>query len=325
MGTTAPNPMVGAVVVFENQIIGEGYTSPYGGNHAEVNAINSVKDKSLLAKSTLYVSLEPCNHFGKTPPCSHLIAKHKIPNVVIGCVDDFALVSGTGITHLKENGCEVIVGILEDECREMNKRFFTFHNKKRPYIILKWAQTQDGFIAPKNNTKITWISNAFSKQLSHKLRAEEQAILVGTNTVITDNPKLNCRDWKGKNPIRIILDRSLRIPKNYHVFDGSVKTIVITEKNQGNQNNIIFEPIDFSKNMATQICDILYKHEIQSVIIEGGSQTLQTFIDTNLWDIAHVFTGISEFKDGVTAPTFIGKLISERKIKTDTLKIYKND
>ncbi len=325
LGTTAPNPMVGAVVVYQDTIIGEGYTSPYGGNHAEVNAIQSVKNKALLKESTIYVSLEPCSHFGKTPPCSNLIIAHQIPNVVVGCVDDFALVSGNGIKQLQANGCQVIVGILEDECKEMNKRFFTFHNKKRPYIILKWAQTEDGFIAPKNNTQITWISNVFSKQLSHKLRAEEQAILVGTNTVITDNPKLNCRNWNGKNPVRIILDRSLRIPQDYHIFDGSVQTIVITEKLQENQKNILFETIDFTKNIAPQICEVLYKHQIQSVIIEGGAQTIQTFMDSNLWDEAHVFTGNSEFKKGIKAPQIIGKLITERKIKTDTLKMYTND
>jgi len=325
LGTTAPNPMVGAVVVHKNKIIGEGYTSPYGGNHAEVNAIHSVKNKTLLKDSTLYVSLEPCSHFGKTPPCSNLITQHQIPHVVIGCVDDFALVSGNGIKHLKENGCDVTVGVLEEECKELNKRFFTYHNKKRPYIILKWAQTQDGFIAPENNEGITWISNTFSKQLVHKLRAEEQAILVGTNTAITDNPKLNCRLWQGKNPIRVVLDKTLRIPKDYHVFDGAVKTFIITKKAQENKNNLYFETIDFSENMAQQICEVLYKYEIQSVIIEGGTQTLQTFINANLWDEALVFTGTSSFTKGIKAPKLKGRFISEQKIKNDTLSFYKNE
>ncbi len=330
--------MVGAVIVYNSRIIGEGYTSLYGGNHAEVNAIHSVKNKSLLKKSTIYVSLEPCSHFGKTPPCSQLIIKHQIPTIIIGCIDESALVSGSGVKQLKANGCTVIIGVLEDECKEINKRFFTYHNKKRPYIFLKWAQTQNGFIAPKNNTKITWISNNFSKQLAHKLRAEEQAILVGTNTVITDNPKLNCRNWIGNNPVRIILDKNLRIPKGYHVFDGRVKTIVITEQSEKDGNfkhltkhlfdrkqKLVFETIDFTKNVASQIAAVLYKHEIQSVIIEGGSKTLQTFIDANLWDEALVFTGTPSFKNGIKAPVLSGKLIETLHIKSDTLNTYFND
>ena len=332
LGNTAPNPMVGAVLVYKNKIIGEGFTSKYGGNHAEENCINSVKtkDKENVSKATLYVSLEPCSHFGKTPPCSNLIVEHKIPKVVIGTLDTNKLVSGKGVKHLKENGIEVKIGVLQKECINSNKRFFTFHNKKRPYIILKWAQTQDGFIAPKNNTSITWISNAFSKQLVHKLRAEEQAILVGTRTVIIDNPQLNCRSWKGKNPIRVVLDRRLRIPENHHVFDGSVKTIIITEKPQNkcplkDSRALFFETVDYTHNLPQQICEVLYKHEIQSVIIEGGTQTLQSFIDANIWDEAQVFTGASSFKEGVNAPVLKGKIITESNIKNDSLKIYKKE
>ncbi len=316
LGTTRPNPMVGSVIVHNNKIIGEGYTSNYGGNHAEVNAINSVKNKNLLKKATLYVTLEPCSHFGKTPPCSDLIIKHQIPNVVIGCIDDNEKVAGRGIKKLRDAGCNVIVGVLESACKAHHKRFFTFHNKKRPYIILKWAETTDGFIAPKtkNEKKPVWITNAFSRQLVHKWRTEEQAILVGTHTVLEDNPSLTSRDWVGENPLRLVIDKDEKLSKNSAVFDELAKTIVIT-------NN----KVNFSKDVAQQICGFLFKKEITSVIIEGGAKTLQTFIDENLWDEARVFTGQAAFKDGIKAPEFSGKLISEEKIVADVLKIYKND
>ena len=330
IGTTRPNPSVGAVVVHQNKIIGEGFTSPYGGNHAEVNAINSVKDKSLLKEATLYVTLEPCSHHGKTPPCADLIVKHQFKNVVIGCLDSNSLVAGKGIERLKNAGINVTVGVLDTECLEHHKRFFTVQNKKRPYIILKWAQTKDGFIAPdfKNVQKPVWISNQYSQLLVHKWRAQEHAILVGTNTVIADNPKLNVRSWFGENPFRIVLDKNLRIPESVNVFDGSVKTIVLTEKREEIRelkHNVIYEEIDFSKNVAEQICDLLQKHNIQSVIIEGGTQTLQTFIDENLWDEARVFIGDVYFGKGVKSPIFGAKVLSEEKILNDTLKIYKND
>lgn len=313
LGNTRPNPMVGAVVVYKNKIIGEGFTSAYGGNHAEVNAINSVDDKSLLAKSTLYVTLEPCSHFGKTPPCSDLIIKHQIPEVVIGCIDDNPEVAGKGIAKLKASGCNVIVGVLEAECKLHHKRFFTFHNKKRPYIILKWAESEDGFIAPikKDEKKPVWITNTYSRQLVHKWRAEEQAILVGTNTVLDDNPSLTVRDWIGENPIRIVLDRTSKLHSEFNVFNDDAKTIKITD-----------QQIDFSKPIANQICEVLYTQNINSVIIEGGAQTLQTFIDEELWDEARVFTGKVVFTSGTKAPLFKGALISETKIKTDLLKIY---
>jgi diaminohydroxyphosphoribosylaminopyrimidine deaminase / 5-amino-6-(5-phosphoribosylamino)uracil reductase len=219
LGTTYPNPLVGSVIVYNEEIIGEGWHRKSGEPHAEVNAINSVKDKSLLSKSTIYVSLEPCSHFGKTPPCCDLIIANKIPNVVIGTIDPFAKVSGSGIKKLIEAGKNVTIGILEDECKELNKRFFTFHTKKRPYIILKWAESSAGFIAPifKEKQEPIWITNSFSRQLVHKWRSEEQAILVGTQTVLDDNPKLNTRDWNGQNPIRIILDRTGKISEDYHI------------------------------------------------------------------------------------------------------------
>jgi len=330
IGLTSPNPSVGSVIVYDNQIIGEGYTSAYGGNHAEVNGVNAVKNKSLLSKATIYVSLEPCNHFGKTPPCSDLILKNKIPNVVIGCVDPFRKVAGASIEKLKSNGCNVIVGVLEDECIASNKRFFTFQNKKRPYIILKWAETKDGFIDIERNVNVikdakpNWISNKYSRQLVHKWRAEEDAILIGTNTAINDNPKLDIRNWSGKNPIRIVIDRTLRIPSEYHLFDGNVRTIVLTERKVISKDNIFFERIDFSNDVAQQICAILYNHNLQSVLIEGGKQTLQTFIDSNLWDEARIFVGNTSFNKGIKAPIILGNEISTKNIQSDVLKIIKN-
>ena len=316
LGTTRPNPMVGAVIVYNNTIISEGYTSAYGSNHAEVNAINTVKDKSLLSKSTLYVTLEPCSHYGKTPPCSDLIVKHSIPNVVIGCVDDNPEVAGKGIAKLKASGCNVTVGVLENECKTHHKRFFTFHNKKRPYIILKWAETHDGFIAPiiKDKKKPVWITNTYSRQLVHKWRAEEQAILVGTNTVIEDNPSLTVRDWSGENPIRVVLDKISKLNSDYSIFNEDSKTIRITNKD-----------IDFDKPIATQIATLLHKQNINSIIIEGGAKTLQTFINEELWDEARIFTGTVEFKDGTKAPELKGRLISESRLKNDLLKIYAKD
>ncbi|WP_370476714.1 bifunctional diaminohydroxyphosphoribosylaminopyrimidine deaminase/5-amino-6-(5-phosphoribosylamino)uracil reductase RibD [Tamlana flava] len=316
LGITRPNPMVGSVIVHNNKIIGEGFTSKYGGNHAEVNAINSVKDKNLLNEATLYVTLEPCSHFGKTPPCSNLIIKHNIPKVVIGCIDDNEQVAGKGVKKLIDAGCNVTVGILEDECKKHHKRFFTFHNKKRPYIILKWAESKNGFIAPKNKKeqKPVWITNEFSRQLVHKWRTEEQAILVGTNTVLQDNPSLTVRDWTGNNPIRIVLDKDKKLSKSLSVFNDEAETIIIS-------NN----EIDFSQLVAQQICHVLFQKDINSVIIEGGAKTLQTFINENLWDEARVFIGSNIFKSGTIAPVFSGKLISEEKILNDILKIYWND
>ncbi|QWX82564.1 bifunctional diaminohydroxyphosphoribosylaminopyrimidine deaminase/5-amino-6-(5-phosphoribosylamino)uracil reductase RibD [Cellulophaga sp. HaHaR_3_176] len=332
LGTTAPNPMVGAVVVHENKIIGEGYTSPYGGAHAEVNAIESVTNKALLKEATIYVTLEPCSHYGKTPPCADLIIKHQIPKVIIGLLDPHEKVAGKGVQKLKDAGCEVSVGILEKECRLHHKRFLTFQEKKRPYIILKWAATADGFIAPnkslRNDIKEPfWITNAYSKQLVHKWRSEEQAILVGTNTVLEDNPKLDVRNWNGKNPTRIILDRSLKTNSSFHVLDKSVKTIVFTEVKDESKHlkGVDYILINFSTAVALQICNALHKLNIQSLFIEGGAQTLQSFIDENLWDEARVFNGVSSFKTGTKAPTLNVKMISSEQIETDTLKTFLND
>lgn len=327
LGTTYPNPLVGSVIVHEGKIIGEGWHRKAGEPHAEVNAVNSVKDKSLLEKSTIYVSLEPCSHFGKTPPCCDLIIQQKIPNIVIGTIDPFAKVSGNGIRKLNEAGRNVTVGVLEKECNELNKRFFTFHQKKRPYIILKWAESADGFLSPdtRNEQKPVWITNTYSRQLVHKWRTEEQAILVGTQTVLDDNPKLNSRDWKGNDPIRIVLDRTGKIPDHYAVKDNSSKTIIITEEEKTiNSENIIFENTIFDKSLPDSILKILHKNDIQSVIIEGGKMTLQTFIDAGLWDEARVFKGAISLVSGTTAPKIKGELIDRKSILNDELLIFKS-
>ncbi|WP_103865869.1 bifunctional diaminohydroxyphosphoribosylaminopyrimidine deaminase/5-amino-6-(5-phosphoribosylamino)uracil reductase RibD [Aquimarina sp. I32.4] len=329
LGTTYNNPLVGSVIVVDNTIIGEGWHYQSGKPHAEVNAIASVKDTSLLKDATIYVSLEPCSHFGKTPPCSDLIIEEEIKKVVIGTIDTFAKVSGNGVRRLMNAGCDVVLGVLEKECLELNKRFFTFHNKKRPYVILKWAQTLDGYIAPTHTKKRepVWITNAHSKQITHKWRAEEQAILVGNQTVIKDNPKLTTRNWSGNHPIRIVVDRSNQIPADSNILDNTIKTILITTEQhiKKSTDTLIYEAVDAHNNIAKSICDILYKHKIQSVIIEGGTHTIQSFIDKNLWDEARVFEGSITFESGTKAPICKGILISREKITTDTLTTYKND
>jgi len=313
-----PNPSVGAVIVYNDEIIGEGYTSSYGGPHAEVNAINSVKNSELLAHSTIYVSLEPCSHFGKTPPCADLILQHKIPMVVVGASDPNPLVAGNGLKKIAASGAKVIRGILEKECIESNIRFFTFHQKKRPYIILKWAQSKDGFIAPSSekrnqNPEPFWITNMYSRQLVHKWRSEEAAILIGTQTAIDDNPKLDVRDWFGANPVKIVLDQKNRIPKENHIFGDTSKVKVLSAAD-----------IDFTKNPAPQIANYLHSVGLQSVIIEGGRQTLQTFIDAGIWDEARVFTGEVLFGAGIPAPEFSGSEPIKQTLLQDELLIFKN-
>ena len=313
----APNPMVGCVIVHDGEIIGEGFHEQYGQAHAEVNAVNSVQDKSLLGSSTLYVNLEPCAHFGKTPPCSNLIIEHKIPKVVIGCVDSFSEVSGKGIKKMEAQGIEVISGILNKKSRELNKRFFTFHEEKRPYIILKWAESTDGFIAPENQTEAFWMTSAESKKIVHQWRAEEMGILVGTETAIKDNPSLTVREVKGKNPIRFVLDKNLRLSPNLSIFDEQASTFVLTEKSiEDNQLEVDFN------NLAKSICDALYQQNIHSLIIEGGSKTLQTFIDADLWDQARVFTAPTQLGSGLKAPEFNCSSTKREQIATDQLKTY---
>ncbi|MFZ0595463.1 MAG: bifunctional diaminohydroxyphosphoribosylaminopyrimidine deaminase/5-amino-6-(5-phosphoribosylamino)uracil reductase RibD [Flavobacterium sp.] len=328
-GTTYPNPLVGSVIVYQNQIIGEGWHKKAGQPHAEVNAIRSVKDKSLLKYATIYVSLEPCSHFGKTPPCCDLIIEHKIPNVVVGTVDPNEKVAGNGIKKLIAAGANVIVGVLEQECNELNKRFFTFHQQRRPYIILKWAESQDGFLAPEKeinqDRKPVWITNQYSRQLVHKWRSEEQAILVGTQTVIDDNPKLNTRDWLGNNPVRVVLDQNNRISKESFIFDNTVKTIVFTKSEINLQTeNTNFEVIDFNQNIIPQILAVLHQNQIQSIIIEGGLKTLQSFIDENIWDEARIFIGKATFGKGTKAPAIQKKNLTKTNIQSDELINIRN-
>ncbi|MFT5103776.1 MAG: diaminohydroxyphosphoribosylaminopyrimidine deaminase [Candidatus Latescibacterota bacterium] len=325
LGTTYPNPLVGSVVVYNDIILGEGWHYQAGGPHAEVVAINAVNDVSMLKDATVYVSLEPCSHFGKTPPCADLIISKGIKKVVIGCKDPNPKVAGKGIQKLLAAGCEVVVGIEEAACQELNKRFFTFQQKNRPYIFLKWAQTQDGFIAPSNKTKEepVWISNRYSRQHAHKLRATEQAILVGTKTVMDDNPTLTTRDWNGLSPLRVLLDRTLKIQKEANIFSGEAPTLILTEKDKENDKNRIYERVDFNKEIATQVCAILYRYKIQSLIVEGGTHTLQTFLAAELWDEAIVYTGPLKFESGLYAPKIDGEVTSTKNMKTDIITHYK--
>lgn len=328
LGTTYPNPLVGSVIVHKGKIIGEGWHQRSGEAHAEVHAIRSVKNQELLKESTIYVSLEPCSHFGKTPPCASLIIEKKIPHVVIGTIDPFAKVAGRGITMLKEAGIKVTLGILEKDCIELNKRFFCFHQLQRPYIILKWAQTADGFIAPnqKKEKQPFWISNQYAQQWVHKWRSEEQAILVGTHTVLEDNPGLDVRHWTGKNPVRIVIDRTGKINDHYQVKNEKSKTVIFTAvENFKNTENITYENCIFDEELPATIMANLYEKGIQSVIIEGGRHTLESFIKAKLWDEARIFTAPVSLGAGVAAPRLINaKLIASKAIINDNLTIYKH-
>ncbi|SMP23218.1 diaminohydroxyphosphoribosylaminopyrimidine deaminase [Muriicola jejuensis] len=332
LGTTAPNPMVGCVITAGERIIGEGFTSPYGGPHAEVNAIHSVSHPELLKEATLYVSLEPCAHHGKTPPCTDLIIGSGIPRVVIGIKDPHSKVAGKGIAKLKAAGVEVVCPVLERECREHHKRFLTFMEKKRPYVILKWAESADGFIAPEKELREGepepfWISDRYSRQLVHQWRTEEQAILVGTTTAVEDNPRLTPRHWAGKAPLRVVVDRQLKIPQEYHLYDGTAPTVFLTETNQlpEPREGIHYEKIDFSGNLALQVCERLHELEVQSVIVEGGRKTLCSFIKAGFWDEARIFTGRFPLKNGLKSPEIEGKEVSRTKIGGDLLRILEND
>jgi diaminohydroxyphosphoribosylaminopyrimidine deaminase / 5-amino-6-(5-phosphoribosylamino)uracil reductase len=321
-GNVAPNPMVGCVIVHDGKIIGEGYHAVYGGPHAEVNAVQSVKNPGLLRKSTLYVSLEPCAHHGKTPPCSALILKMNIPHVVVGSSDPYAEVSGRGIARLMQGGVTVETGILEPECRWLNRRFFTFHEKKRPYIILKWAQTLDGFIAPESASgKPVWISGTLARMLVHRMRTEESAILTGTGTVLKDNPSLTARDWCGKSPVRAIIDRTGKIPHHYQVFNQEVSTLLFTGNAYMQIPGVETCLMDFKQNLPRQIVTELFRRNLQSVIIEGGASTLQHFIDSGLWDEAHIFSGPGMFFRGIKAPEIDGHL-ADQDLLDDTVLSY---
>jgi diaminohydroxyphosphoribosylaminopyrimidine deaminase/5-amino-6-(5-phosphoribosylamino)uracil reductase len=324
----APNPMVGCVIVKDGKVIAEGYHKEYGGPHAEVNAINSLAPDFDFSDCTLYVNLEPCSHQGKTPPCSDLLVTKKFKKVVICNVDTNPLVGGKGIERLKKAGIEVESGILETEGRELNKRFFTFHEKKRPYIILKWAQTNDGFISknpiPQNKSE-NWITDKESKKLVHKWRAQEQAIMVGTNTVLNDNPELTVRLAEGKNPIRIVLDKELKLKSDSAIFNTNAETLVFTGLEKTSINTIKFFKIDFTDNVLEQILNKLYTLNISSIIIEGGTTLLQSFINENLWDEARVFINPDKnFGSGIKAPAFDLNRAHQQKSGADNLYQIKN-
>jgi len=327
-GFVSPNPMVGAVIVCNDKIIGEGYHQKYGQAHAEVNAVNQALNNfsnaaDLFKQATIYVTLEPCAHYGKTPPCADLLIKHQIPNVVIGCRDPFDQVNGRGIEKLINAGISVTVGILEVECLDLNKRFFTKVQKQRPYIILKWAQTGDGFFAPADNSQF-WITGEASRRLVHRWRGEEDAILIGKNTALIDNPQLNVRYGPGKSPKRVVIDRNLELPPDLNLFDNSVETFVFNAiKTDANGSVKYISLEDFDNFVPQYILFQLYLQDVQSVIIEGGAKTLGTFIDAGLWDEARIFTGKVTLKSGVKAPVIEGDIISEDNVGEDKLRIVK--
>lgn len=327
-GRVAPNPMVGSVIVHDGDIIGEGFHQKYGESHAEVNAINSVRDQALLKKSTLYVNLEPCAHFGKTPPCSDLIVRKGIPKVVIGTIDPFSEVAGKGIEKLKKGGIEVELGVLKDKCLELNRRFFTFHQKKRPYIILKWAQTADGFVdIDRNNKEIgqpTWITNEMARIAVHKQRASENAILIGTETALKDNPSLTLRDWYGQQPIRIVPDRKQRLPRNLSLFNGQAPTYVLSPNTYSDGRNLTKIETQINGDSIADLLNHLYTNNIQSLIVEGGSTMLQSFIDRLLWDEAHVYTGQICFGRGMKAPVFEQSPVKFDRFYNSELRIFRN-
>lgn len=328
-GYTSPNPMVGAVIVHDDQIIGEGYHHKYGEPHAEVNAVNQVINRfnnaaELLRQSTIYVSLEPCAHYGKTPPCADLIIKHQIPTVVVSCRDPFDQVNGKGIDKLVEAGIDVIVGVLEKECQWLNRRFFTRVQKHRPYIILKWAQTANNFFAPDDGSQ-HWITGSEARKMVHQWRAEEDAVLVGKNTAAIDNPQLNVRYGQGKSPKRVVIDRRLELNNSLHLFDQSVETLIFNEiKTDIDGKNKYIALEDFDRYVPQYILYQLYLQDIQSVIIEGGAFTLNKFIEAGLWDEARIFTGEVYLKNGIKVPAINGPIIEEFTVGPDKLLIYIN-
>jgi len=328
LGDTAPNPMVGCVIVYQDRIIGEGYHRSFGGPHAEVNAIQSVKNPDKLKDSILYVNLEPCPHFGKTPPCTRLIMDAEIPKIVIGVTDPNSVVAGEGIRQLSGNGREVIKDVLKEESIKLNRRFFTFHLKKRPYIILKWAQTIDGFIdifrSDHEKNKINWITDKTSRILVHKWRAEEQAILIGSVTAITDNPRLTTRVWPGKNAVRLVIDREGRLPEHLHILDGLVETLVFTHVRKQNKTNLKYVKLDQKKDVMPALFEYLYSINIQSVMVEGGKLLLETFLKHGLWDEARIFTGNKTFGKGIPAPVISAGPEYQFKFSGSDVKIYKH-
>ncbi len=324
--TVGHNPMVGCVIVHNNKIIGEGCHEYYGGPHAEVNAIASIPQDQhhLLQEASLYVTLEPCFHYGNTPPCVNLILKHQIPKVYISCIDTNPKVSGQSVKKMKDAGIEVYEGICEEQGKEFIRRYITLTDKKRPYIILKFAQSKDQFIGKHEET--IWLTNPISKRLVHKWRSKEAAILVGTTTAAVDNPQLNTRLWEGNSPTRIVLDKNGRLDNTLHLFDGSTPTIVFHENAEvpKTTKGIEYSKINFNDKLVDQILEKLFDKKIKSLIVEGGAQTLETFIQSNLWDEARIFTTQQELKEGIPAPKINATPISELTIKEDQLIVYRN-
>jgi len=325
LGNVAPNPIVGAVLVHEDRIIGEGYHEQFGAAHAEVNCINAVKpeDKYLISEATLYVSLEPCNHFGKTPPCTNLIIENKIKKAVIGCQDPFDKVKGSGISQLRESGIEVTESILEAACQFANRRFFSLHTKKRPYIILKWAQSKEGFIAS-DKAEQTWLTGEDSKKLVHQWRSEEAAILVGFNTAKIDNPKLTNRSGKCKNPLRLVIYKNLSLYPSVELLNDDLPTVIFNAKLNEKKMEKKYEQIDFETSLPKQILSYLFQNEIQSIIIEGGAKTLKLFIEENLWDEVRVFETQKAIDNGIRVNQLQIPFATETLIGEDTLKTYYN-
>lgn len=321
LGSVSTNPLVGCVIVHNGQIIGEGYHKRYGEAHAEVNAINSVKDKSLLPESTLYVNLEPCAHYGKTPPCADLIVEHDIKKVVIGTVDTFSEVAGKGIEKLERVGIDVVTGVLEPQCRYINRRFFTYNEKKRPYIVLKWAETADSYIGrgEADNNLDKRISNAFTDITAHRWRTEEDAIMVGTNTALLDNPSLTARLWEGRSPVRVVIDFNLKTPATHNIYNTAVKTIVVNAQKEEKIGNLIFAKT--AGRSIEEIVETLYKHKIQSIIVEGGAMLLQSFIDAELWDEARIIKANKHWGNGIKAPKIKGSVFSDEAIDMDKLTV----
>jgi diaminohydroxyphosphoribosylaminopyrimidine deaminase/5-amino-6-(5-phosphoribosylamino)uracil reductase len=326
-GNVAPNPMVGSVLVYDNRIIGEGYHQQYGQAHAEVNCINSVAkaDMHLIPLSTIYVSLEPCAHFGKTPPCSDLIIKHGIKKVVVGCTDSFKQVDGKGIEKLRLSGADVTVGVLEHDCRALNKKFFTFYEKKRPFIMLKWAETANRKICTNTNNRLL-ISNNFSNRLVHQLRQQNAAILVGTNTALLDNPSLTNRLWYGKNPTRLIIDKNLTLPTHLQLFNQAERTIVFNYIKQEERENLTYYKLNSAADLLDEILDACYQLHIQSILVEGGTKTLQSFIDQDVWDEAVVITNNSLIvNNGVSAPILSHHVKAKQTVLfNDTITYFTN-
>ncbi|MFZ1799218.1 MAG: bifunctional diaminohydroxyphosphoribosylaminopyrimidine deaminase/5-amino-6-(5-phosphoribosylamino)uracil reductase RibD [Chitinophagaceae bacterium] len=326
-GTVSPNPMVGAVLVYEDRIIGEGYHQTYGMPHAEINCINSVswENKEFISQSTLYVSLEPCAHFGKTPPCTNRIIEEKIPQVVIGSTDPFPKVNGLGIAQLKDAGIEVITGVLKNESDELNKRFFCLHTKKRPYIILKWAQTANEKMALQSGERLM-ISNPITQRLVHKWRSEEDAVMVGTKTALLDNPILDTRCWPGNNPVRIIPDRELKLPQHLHVFNKQQRTIIFNAMKDEEQEFLMYKRINMHSDHTLQL--ILEKcagENIQSILVEGGAKLLNNFIKENRWDEMRVITNENLLaNDAIDAPGRQGIHVKSEQIFSDRIDFYRN-